>query len=285
MNRQQTKALQQILADAGFYKGTIDGLWGPKSQTAKEAWEAANGKKFVMSDFVIVDSIGNTNLVGYADTLFTYSGATIDADGSPHAYHPTEDKKALDYLAAAGYPGNWWGVLTKNGKFILQDSNDPAPGFCISSTSLKVKGESNLVRRQMDAETIPFIVLPGRAPFAKLGDYGTLWHVKTGAKCHVLFADVGPRTHWGEISYKSALDLALSDPSPKHGGLSKGLIYIVYPKSGHASFNLGEGYYEIDRQYLTKESIDQNAQPLWTALDKQAILTYYGILDLVTIPV
>ena len=64
----------------------------------------------------------------------------IDADGSPHAYHPNGSPPGLDYLANAGSPGNWWGIATDNqkssGNPVVQDSSDPAPGFYVATTAL-----------------------------------------------------------------------------------------------------------------------------------------------------
>lgn len=38
---------------------------------------------------------------------------TIDADGCPRAYGPEGcSPEPLDYLANAGYDGNWWGIVT-----------------------------------------------------------------------------------------------------------------------------------------------------------------------------
>jgi len=38
----------------------------------------------------------------------------VDADGAYHAFHP-DDKSGLDFLANAGHPGNWMGLVTDNG--------------------------------------------------------------------------------------------------------------------------------------------------------------------------
>lgn len=62
--------------------------------------------------------------IGYSD-IYTFSedrsayffeaGMAIDADGAYRAYHPTPGK-GLDFLANAGSPGNWWALVTDNGK-------------------------------------------------------------------------------------------------------------------------------------------------------------------------
>src|SRR5437870_1915098 len=54
---------------------------------------------------------------------------SIDADGSPRAYGPSNN--GLDDTANAGHAGNWWGVVTSNGKSngtpVLQKASDPFP--------------------------------------------------------------------------------------------------------------------------------------------------------------
>ncbi|MEO8354092.1 MAG: hypothetical protein ABI680_20380, partial [Chthoniobacteraceae bacterium] len=71
------------------------------------------------------------------DAFFFVAEMSIDADGSPHAYHK-DSEKGLDHLANAGRPGNWWALATaKNGKPVVQGPNDPAPGFYVSTTALE----------------------------------------------------------------------------------------------------------------------------------------------------
>src|SRR5215470_12372583 len=75
------------------------------------------------------------------DSAFFYeSGMMIDADGGYHAYNP-DGRSGLDYLGNAGRPGNWWALVTDNGKAngtpLIQSAADPAPDFYISTTSLE----------------------------------------------------------------------------------------------------------------------------------------------------
>ena len=74
-------------------------------------------------------------LQGFDVYIHNPSGATmyrakmyIDADGSPRAYGP--NNSGLDYTANAGYPGNWWALVTDaSGNPILQGAADPYPGI------------------------------------------------------------------------------------------------------------------------------------------------------------
>ena len=43
--KEALKARQRKLADAGYYKGKIDGIWGKQSKAAQAAYDKANGKK------------------------------------------------------------------------------------------------------------------------------------------------------------------------------------------------------------------------------------------------
>ena len=65
--------------------------------------------------------------------LFFVAGMTIDADGSPRAYHPRGSPPGLDFLANAGSPGNFFGIVTdRHGNPVVQSADDPAPGFFVS---------------------------------------------------------------------------------------------------------------------------------------------------------
>lgn len=158
----------------------------------------------------------------------------IDADGSPHAYHPKGSPPGLDYLGNAGKPGNWWGIVTNNRKSsgtpIVQGRSDPAPGFYVSATALvnsKVSWKSP--NAYANSETIPFIVVPGASSSLGwgLGDFATVCNSRKKACYHAIVADIGPRSKFGEASMKLASAIGLNN-SPKRGGANSGIIYIVY---------------------------------------------------------
>ena len=67
---------------------------------------------------------------------------TIDCDGCPMAYGPDGClPEPYDYLANAGYPGNWWGIVTDEyGNPYEQKESDPRerapyPGLYVSTTA------------------------------------------------------------------------------------------------------------------------------------------------------
>lgn len=164
--------------------------------------------------------------------LFFRADLQVDADGSPRAYHPTNDRIALDFKAN-GFP---FAVVHVNGKPHIQGPRDPAPGFFVSTTSLEDKSKAVTdPLRYVDSETVPYVVLPPTARTtgkAKLGDFAVVINKKNGKSSFAIFADVGPRTKLGEgsIALAKALDLK---KDPKRGGPVADLIYVVFPGSGN----------------------------------------------------
>jgi hypothetical protein len=170
------------------------------------------------------------------DSAFFYeSGMMIDADGAYHAYHPN-NKSGLDFLGNAGKPGNWWALVTNNGRPsgrpVIQTTKDPAPGFYISTTTLEdKKADRRDPRRYVNAEEINFIVLPGRLNLgAKLGDLVVVIRPETGAVGFAIYADVGPAKKIGEASIATAKTLGIPS-NAKNGGIGHGIIYIVFRDS------------------------------------------------------
>jgi hypothetical protein len=178
------------------------------------------------------------------------AGMHIDADGAFTAYHP-HPGKGLDYLANAGRPGNWWGVVTHNakrsGKPVLQVSTDPAPGFYVSGTSLQdATKKNNDPTRYVNSEEIPFFVLPGdsRIP-ATMGDFGYVVNMDTAMSSGCIFADVGPDKQIGEGSI--ALAKAVGIPSdPKGEGTNDKMIYVVFTDT-----SMG---WPVDKEYIDSHS-------------------------------
>src|SRR5882724_3921588 len=157
------------------------------------------------------------NTLADDDSAFFYeAGMAIDADGGYHAYNP-DGKSGLDYLSNAGHPGNWWGLVTDNGKPsgnpVIQTKSDPAPGFYVSATSLEDPSlKARDPRRYVDAESINFFVLPGKLGLGvKLGDFGVVIRPEKSDYDYAIYADIGPASKIGEASI--ALAAALGIPS------------------------------------------------------------------------
>lgn len=166
------------------------------------------------------------------------SGMTIDADGSPRAFHPVSDL-GLDDLANAGKKGNWWGIMTSNGetwgKPIVQGSTDPAPGFYISQTGLEdtTKAERD-PRRYVDAEKVPYVVLSGTSKQnfgAVFGDYMVVYNKENAKYTFGMYGDNWPTLKIGEGSIALAKELDIN-PDPRNGGVEDPtVVYLVFPRS------------------------------------------------------
>lgn len=157
-------------------------------------------------------------------TYFFVAHMAVDGDGSPHCYHPTSDSIALDFLANS----------TPESRQFIQGKNGagPADGFFVSATALQ-DGPPNDCSSFVDAETRPYIVLPGTFPGVEtrmhLGDCAIVINLKTGAVTHAIFADINPRV--GEASVKTAKNVGVN-PSPKSGGDDDdNYLYITFPNT------------------------------------------------------
>lgn len=176
---------------------------------------------------------------------YTYrtSHKSLDADGSPRAYHP-EKGRGLDDNLNAGYPNKGWkGVLAVDphdrSKPYVQPDGEWA-GYFVSKTSLRdLEGGDIDPATYVDAESVPYIVFPGEFYAEKgTGKYGDLAMVRTADHLHqtaAIVADGGPaKAPLGEMSL--ALAAALNPggkPNPRNGeGTPKGDIeYVVFPGS------------------------------------------------------
>lgn len=186
-------------------------------------------------------------LSGFDVFIHNPSGATmykakmyIDADGSPRAYGP--NNSGLDWTANAGYPGNWWALVTDgSGNPILQNASDPYPGMYVCATSLvnSQYGINNPLR-YVNSETVPYIAIPTNVLSSGniiRGDVAYVHNTVTGLSCFAIYADAGGTSSIGEASMKTATLVGVN-PNPKTGGTSQGIIdYVVFPGSG-----FGQGY-------------------------------------------
>jgi hypothetical protein len=153
---------------------------------------------------------------------FFVAHMSVDADGSPRCYHPSNDRIALDFRANST-PESSRFIQGENGK-------GPNEGFFVSATSLQ-DGPPNDCSSFVNAETTPYIVLPGPFPGIKprvhLGDCAIVINLRTGAHTHAIFADTNPRV--GEASIKTAENLGVN-PSAKDGGDDRdNYLYIAFP--------------------------------------------------------
>lgn len=165
----------------------------------------------------------------------------ICADGAPNAYHQ-DNAKALDYLANAGRPGNWWAIVTDTGKAsgnpLRQKPTDPAPGYYISTTAMVNASHSmSDPRRYVDATKIPYVVLPGGGRYTnfhpnlapRLGDLAVVHNMANGIVAGGIFAEIGPVEKLGEASIALAERLGVNADPKTGGSSSRNFRYMVFP--------------------------------------------------------
>jgi hypothetical protein len=174
------------------------------------------------------------------------AGMQIDGDGAngqtggvpvygPPGYTP----EPLDFLANAGGPGNWFGVVTDtgaaNGKPIEQAANGPAPGAFVSATSYRWPSLGRIdPLAYVDAASVPYIVLPSHwrklAVGVVLGCKATVEDTQTGKILNAAgVMDFGPKAKLGEASIACANFFGIPS-SPKSGGTSKKrFLYTFFP--------------------------------------------------------
>jgi hypothetical protein len=181
----------------------------------------------------LVVSVGGKSVYKLNDksAVFYRADLEVDADGSPKAYHPTNNKIALDYKAN-GYP---WAIVFVGKKPYIQGPNDPAPGFYVSKTSLEdIAKKATDPGRYVNSEEIPYIVLPPavmKKASIKKGDLAVVINKGNGKSSYAIFADVGPKSKIGEGSIALAKALGINK-NPKTGGPHADVIYLVFPGSG-----------------------------------------------------
>jgi hypothetical protein len=130
-----------------------------------QGWaKSCTGARSMLLDFVNRDGdlFGEVRVWRSRDSqaFFFVSGMAIDADGAPNAYNSYDT--GLDELANAGAPAHWNGIIIdRDGNPLIQQEDDPFPGYYISCTSL-----SDETKRFADptayvnASKIPYVALP-----------------------------------------------------------------------------------------------------------------------------
>jgi hypothetical protein len=215
--------------------------------------------KTVKEDFCgnkLMTSIEKFNVfVNTSGVIFYRAKFAIDADGSPRAYGPNDT--GLDINENAKNDGKWVGVVTDAaGNPIIQKQGDPYPGLYVSQTSLyDTRFQNTDPRCYVDAEKIPYIVLPMALMVlskADIGDMAYVFNPATKKGSYAIVADEGPEGLLGEGSIYLAKILGIVNISPRDGGLEgEAIQYIVFPRSG-----LGNGKHrniaEIEQVGLLK---------------------------------
>lgn len=164
-----------------------------------------------------VDRSGDPSATGIPENGGTYTRTgkvSIDYDGSPTAYHPS-NAVGDDYLENAGRPGNWWGIVTIGGTPYVQKSG-PYKGYYISTTSWP-DGRYGIrdYRRFTNAEVIPYVAMTYKDRHVHKvnhGDFVLLTNLSTGVQIWSIIADyAGKRANpHAELSPEAARLLGIS---------------------------------------------------------------------------
>jgi hypothetical protein len=159
-------------------------------------------------------------------------GLRIDGDGAPDCYHP-DGKSGRDFLANAGKPGNWWGLVTVADQPVVQGPRDPCPGFYVSPTSLVDRGKAITdPRRYVNSNAVPYLAVPPELRTLGVGLGDVAWVEYRGHGCAAIVADTGPRGKLGEGSIALARQLGIPE-SPRHGGTGAGVAVTLWPGTSH----------------------------------------------------
>src|SRR6266404_1428093 len=292
---------QSFLNRTGHPVGSVDGIFGVGTHGATEAFQKANkltpdgivgnatlavaigcGFKPIISrgtpppraeSYVIAEIAGvQVSELPSGIAVFYRAGMDVDADGSPHAYHP--ENTGLDVNEDAMDGSEWVGVVTDDARNpVIQNSSDPAPGFYVSTTSLEDPRHAvTKASRYVDATKIAYIVIPGGAlGRARLGHPTIVLDVLTGRRVKGIVADAGPRDKIGEASMFLAAAIMdqricpLGDPdsknfsNPRSGGTdAMRFLYIILTANPPSMWPLTLG--QIDSAVdaaLSKFSVDE----------------------------
>ena len=161
---------------------------------------------------------------------FFRANMAIDVDGSPKAYFPHDAKPALDKVANADVQGSSTTYIQgKVNPHTGITGQGPHEGYYVSATSLRYNGEVHKTTNFLDAEEIPYIVLPKSFPSARLGDLAYVIDLRTLEATHAIWGDCGPRGICGEASIRVARNLRLHQLDAQNGEDENYFVYVVFP--------------------------------------------------------
>jgi hypothetical protein len=194
----------------------------------------------------LIGNIKGSDIVEEDDGSVTFAaGAQLDGDGAngqfggAPCYAPLSFAgKTLDVLANAGGPGNFFGIVTDNGRPdgtpVIQRPGDPCPGAFVSPTSLHLPGRdgrplpNSSPFKYVDAATVPFVVVPpmiirGVAGVV-MGCRAIVTNTTNGKSVEAVVADGGPANKLGEISLACAKAIGVPvDEGSAHPANSGGI--------------------------------------------------------------
>ena len=161
---------------------------------------------------------------------FFRANMAIDVDGSPRAYFPNNEKPALDKISDADAEGGSTTYIQghRNPKTGIKGEG-PNEGYYVSATSLRFNNEIYKTTNFLDAEEIPYIVLPKSLPSARLGDLAYVIDLRSFEATHAIWGDCGARDICGEASIRVARNLKLDHLNAQNGEEEDFFVYVVFP--------------------------------------------------------
>jgi hypothetical protein len=159
---------------------------------------------------------------------------SVDVDGAHHSYRLDNKRPpALDDIhASAGYPdGSWENVLVPDPVNRSKPFVD-SQGFCVSMTSYWWEGFGKTDRRRwVDAETVPYMVLPGSirnlCEGVVLGCKARVLRTTDGLTCEGVYAD-SSGSNIGELSVCAAKVYG-DQWNANNGDEAKRYLYEFFP--------------------------------------------------------
>ena len=166
------------------------------------------------------------------------SDMDVDADGGYHAYN--QSNTGLDDIRnAKDGNGGWCGVVVDlHGNPIVQDANDPAPGYYVSPTSYRTPGSNPTdPRSYLNSESIPFIVIENfirrKCAGIALGSLARLTNLRPGPNYGKsvwgLVGDLGPLYKIGEGSIAAARQIGVNNNARTGGESDPFIKYEFWP--------------------------------------------------------
>jgi len=214
-----------LIVGAPAYSALTGWQWHPRAMPPDQK-PTCESQKLLDSGGISVWKLSGGSAV------FFVAGMTIDADGSPRAYHP--GNTGLDDLENVHGDAGWAGIVLEDGEPVVQGPADPAPGYYVSQTSLEDwTKRAKDPNRYVDSEKIPFIVLPSDVAGTagvRVGDFAVVRNLRNGRYSPAIFADMGPALGEGSIALARALGI---NSDPRRGGTYRGVLYVVFPHSGN----------------------------------------------------
>ncbi len=186
----------------------------------------------------LLKTIQGVNVYQDEDKRIHYvADMSVDVDGAKHSYRLDNRKPpALDDIhASAGYPdGSWQNVLVRDPKNPHVPYVD-SEGFCVSMTSYYREDFPYTDRRRwVDAETVPYMVLPGiirQICVGKvLGCKARITRTTDGKFCNGVYAD-SSGSNIGEVSVVAAKVFG-SQWNANNGDERKIYEYQFWPDEG-----------------------------------------------------